>query len=268
MAKGHDPNSPVRQQTDEAHHARHQVGSRRRPDVTSHTHGPEVHRTTPPRPLRHAEAQPVTCVDTALVESTLPLLTKVVADMIRFQLATGCRPGEVCKIKPCMVDRTGDVWQIELEEHKTAYRGRQRTIFVGPKAKAILAPYLLRAADKHCFSPKESEAQRLEARNAARKTPISCGNKRGSNVARKPRKKPGEFYTTDSYAQAIKYACNRGELQEWSPNQLRHTAATDIRKRFGLEAAQVILGHAAADVTQVYAERDAAKAREVVKQIG
>lgn len=214
------------------------------------------------------EAQPVKCVDTKLVESTLPLLTKVVADMIRFQLATGCRPGEVCKIKPGMVDRTGDVWQIELEEHKTAYRGRQRTIFVGPKAKAILTPYLLRAADKHCFSPKESEAQRLAARNAARKTPLSCGNKRGSNVARKPRKKPGEFYTTDSYAQAIKYACIRGKLQEWSPNQLRHTAATEIRKNFGLEAAQVILGHAAADVTQVYAERDALKAVEVIRQIG
>ena len=56
--------------------------------------------------------------------------------------------------------------------------------------------------------------------------------------------------------------------KRWSPNQLRHTAATRIRKQFGLEAAQVILGHAAADVTQVYAERDADKAREVLRQIG
>ena len=54
----------------------------------------------------------------------------------------------------------------------------------------------------------------------------------------------------------------------WSPNQLRHTAATEIRKHHGLEAAQVILGHSQANVTQVYAERDLAKGLEVAKQIG
>ncbi len=56
--------------------------------------------------------------------------------------------------------------------------------------------------------------------------------------------------------------------QRWAPNQLRRAAATEMRKKFGLDAAQVILGHAAADVTQVYAERDAEKAREVVRQMG
>jgi site-specific recombinase XerC len=54
----------------------------------------------------------------------------------------------------------------------------------------------------------------------------------------------------------------------WNPNQLRHSAATEIRKRFGLEAAQVTLGHAAADVTQVYAERDLEKAAAVMAQVG
>ncbi len=37
-------------------------------------------------------------------------------------------------------------------------------------------------------------------------------------------------------------------------------AATRIRSEFGLETAQVVLGHAKADVTQIYAERDQAKA--------
>ena len=40
------------------------------------------------------------------------------------------------------------------------------------------------------------------------------------------------------------------------------------RPWFGLEAAQVVLGHSAADVTQIYAERDMAKAAEVMKQVG
>ena len=66
----------------------------------------------------------------------------------------------------------------------------------------------------------------------------------------------------------------RGELAKWqsehrwSPNQLRHTAGTAIRKRFGLEAAQVILGHASADVTQIYAERDLQKAVDIMREVG
>jgi integrase len=38
--------------------------------------------------------------------------------------------------------------------------------------------------------------------------------------------------------------------------------------RFGLEAAQVVLGHASADITQVYAERNQKLAAEVIRQIG
>lgn len=40
------------------------------------------------------------------------------------------------------------------------------------------------------------------------------------------------------------------------PHQLRHSAATRLRKQYGLEAAQVILGHKVLTVTQVYAERN------------
>jgi integrase len=54
----------------------------------------------------------------------------------------------------------------------------------------------------------------------------------------------------------------------WHPNQLRHTKATEVRRRFGLDGAQVIMGHAKADVTQVYAERSSALAVEIAKKIG
>ncbi|MCX7424739.1 MAG: tyrosine-type recombinase/integrase [Planctomycetia bacterium] len=58
------------------------------------------------------------------------------------------------------------------------------------------------------------------------------------------------------------------QLPRWSPNRLRHTAATEIRQRFGLEAAQVTLGHSQADVTQIYAEKDLTLAAEVARKIG
>lgn len=54
----------------------------------------------------------------------------------------------------------------------------------------------------------------------------------------------------------------------WSPNQLRHNAATYLRKQFGIEAARVVLGHASADVTEIYAELDLAKAAEIMGRVG
>jgi hypothetical protein len=41
-----------------------------------------------------------------------------------------------------------------------------------------------------------------------------------------------------------------------------------VRRAYGLEAAQVLLGHARADVTQVYAERDGRLAFRVAREIG
>ena len=215
------------------------------------------------------ECEPVEPVDEAVVAATLPYLTSIVADMVRFQALVGCRPGELVTITPGMVNRSGEVWLIELKKHKTAYRGKVRTIYVGPLAQGILAKYLLRGADSPCFSPIESDKERRQAQHEARVTPLSCGNKPGTNrIARKPRRAPGEAFTAGTYGRSILNACRRAKIVSWSPNQLRHNAATSIHKEFGLEAAQVILGHSQIGVTQVYAERDTAKAIEVARQIG
>ena len=78
----------------------------------------------------------------------------------------------------------------------------------------------------------------------------------------------GECYDTNSYRKAIERACTKADVPRWTPHRLRHNAATRIRKEFGLEAAQILLGHAQADVTQIYAEVDHAKAIKVAEEIG
>ena len=58
-------------------------------------------------------------------------------------------------------------------------------------------------------------------------------------------------------------------MPRWRPHQLRHLAAALIRQEFGLEAAQIILDHSSAEITDaVYAERDLRTAIEVVKKVG
>ncbi len=214
------------------------------------------------------EPDPVTPIDDATVEATLPHLPEVVADMVRLQRLTGARPSEVCALRPCDVDRSGDCWVYRPADHKTAHRGRGRVIVLGPQSQAVLLRYLARGAEDHCFRPCDSEAKRRSARSAERKTPLSCGNKPGGKRAAKPRRPAGQRYDTNAYGRAIHRACDKAKVPRWSPNRLRHAAATAIRKAYGIEAAQVCLGHSAPDTTSIYAEVDLARAVEVARAIG
>jgi integrase len=226
------------------------------------------------------ETAPVLPVDRSVVAATLACLSPIVADMVRLQMLTGMRPGEVCQVRPSDIDTTVDPWQYRPERHKTQHHGRERVVHIGPQAQELLHGYLHRPAEGHCFSPAEAVAMQLAARSAKRRTPISCGNRPGTNRKRQTKRSAGTSYDVHSYRRAIARGvkiANRERrkldpaavpLPNWHPNQLRHTAATEIRRQFGLEAAQVALGHSSADITQIYAERNYGLAAEVAKKIG
>lgn len=146
-------------------------------------------------------------------------------------------------------------WKYRVKGHKTEHHDRTRIIFIGPEAHKLIAAYLLRASTEACFSPAEVVAKQREERHARRVTPLSCGNRPGIRASKQERKgaarrSPDESYTNNSYRREVHDACDNafppaekltGEAlkrwrsnQRWSPNQLRHTAATEIRKRFGL----------------------------------
>jgi integrase len=92
------------------------------------------------------ETRPVRPV-AATVDAMLPHTPAVVADMVRLQRLTGARPGEICMLRPCDVDAAGDVGRYVPESHKTEHYGRERVIFIGPKALDVLKPYLPRDRD-------------------------------------------------------------------------------------------------------------------------
>jgi len=211
---------------------------------------------------------PVMPVTTENIQATLSHVSQVVADMVRFQLLTGCRPEDVWRLRPCDLDQSEDVWLYRPSSHKTEHRGRERIVFIGPKAQSILEPYLDRKPDQHCFSPREATQIMREQRAEARTTPIGQGNRAGTNRKQSPKRKARDHYDTNSYRRAIHRGCTRAGLATWNPNQLRHSRGTDIRRDFGLEAAQVVLGHASADITQTYAERDLSKAMQVAREVG
>jgi integrase len=249
------------------------------------------------------ETEAVRPIAAAAVDQTLAHLPPTVAAMVRLQLLTGARPGEVCALTTASVDRDGDVWTIRPAHHKTIHHGHGRTIMVGPQARAVLLPYLnLADPAAPVFSPAASEAARRAARTAARVTPAGHGNRVGNNRVARAKRRAGDRYDVAAYRHAIARACDaafpppaaldrhagesragwrerltadqRAELSRWRsdhrwhPHQLRHTAATLIRARFGVEAAQHVLGHATLSATEVYAERTANAARAVAAAIG
>ena len=237
-----------------------------------------------------------------VVEATLPFMSPTVAAMVRVQLLTGARPGEVCSMRTGDIDRSGDVWLYRPAKHKTQHHGHNREIPIGPKAQAVLAPFIRSDPAAYLFSPADADAAHRAKRSADRRTPASCGNVPGSNRKRSPKKGPGDQYAVGVFRQAIARACDAafpppeplarrrketraawrarltGEQRaalaawrkehRWNPHRLRHSAGTAIRRQFGLEAAQTVLGHRTLSATQIYAEKHADTARQVAAQIG
>jgi hypothetical protein len=56
-----------------------------------------------------------------------------------------------------MIDRTGEVWMVDLAQHKNSHKNKSRRIFVGPKAQKALLPFLLEnQPNEPIFSPPGS----------------------------------------------------------------------------------------------------------------
>jgi integrase len=227
------------------------------------------------------------------VEATLLFMPKPVAAMVRIQLLTGCRTGEVVSMRGCDLRTEGAVWEYRPRRHKNSWRGQTRVIMIGPRAQEVLKPFLKSDPRAYIFDPRDAvaahHAERARKRRS-RPTP--------SEDSRRVKGRPGQGrsarYDRRTYRQAVVRACDRAFLhptlskiqpkkltteqgaeirewrkrQRWFPLQLRHTRADQIERQFGIEGSQLVLGHAAPDTTLIYLERDLERARQIMEAIG
>ena len=213
------------------------------------------------------ETKPVKPVPEEHVEVIEPFVTPQIWAMVNFQLWTGCRPGEACVIRTIDLKMDGPVWEYRPHTHKGEHHGKERVIYIGPHGQEVLKPWLRMDLHAYLFSPREGRAAYQAKRAASRKTPVPPNRRNGKPKAN-PKRRPGEVYTTSTYDNAISRACERAEAPTWSPNQLRHLAGTKIRAAYGIEAARIILGHSSMKMSEVYAEIDQEKAKEIMKKLG
>ena len=203
--------------------------------------------------------------------------------MVQFERLTGCRPGEVCQLRPIDLDRSGDVWQFRPGQpqdrapreagylHRTQGPGGYPALFVpGCQPPTVSARPKARQAprgNEGCAGkqgpafPAEPPQGPARAARHGHATPRTATPAR-SAAASIRRTRPS------SKAQELQID-NPALLAYWAPNRLRHTPGYRSAAAItGWKPRRSILGHAKADVTQVYAERDQALAAEVMKKIG
>lgn len=223
--------------------------------------------------------------------------------MIQLQLWTAMRPGEVTIMRTCDVrasdpaippELEGKVWVYRPASHKTEHHDMERIVFLGPHAQQILSAWLRpENPEAYLFSPQEAVAF-SRAERAARRRHV-----RKYSRKTRPQRAPKAYYDVTAYNHAVQRACEiamgmpseyrvpskstlsdeekaarRAKASEWrakhawSPNQLRHNAATLIREKYGIEVARIICGHANIATTEIYAEADLEMAARAILQMG
>jgi integrase len=239
---------------------------------------------------------PVGPVPEAIVERTIEHLSPTVAAMVRLQLASAMRPGELVVMRARDLNMFGAIWEYRPGEHKGEHLEKDRVIMLGPRAIEIIRPFLCLDISGFTFSPKRVVAQKEAERRESRKSPLwaSHAEQQARKRAARGRRSLKDRYDVSAYRRAIARACDKAFLHpelskvekkkltpeqwdelkawqkahRWHPHQLRHTAATKIRRQYGAEAAQAVLGHAELSTTEIYAEKSLEAARQIAREIG
>jgi integrase len=182
------------------------------------------------------------------VEATFPHLHEradrraVLEAMVRVHWLLGCRPQDLCGMRPRDIDRTGDVWHYVPGSHKNEHRDQELEYWIGPKAQAVLAPLL-----------------------------AGCPDNRP--VFAYPRKvKSGGWIAVAGqvYCRRVKAACVLAGVRVWTPHQLRHSRATEVMRIYESDqAAATIIGDTTEVTRRIYADNPGqAVARRIARATG
>ena len=212
------------------------------------------------------ETKPVKPVPRSAVDAIRLYVSPQIWAMVELQWLTGMRSGEVTIMRAYDIEMSGAVWLYRPTTHKTFHHGHERIVDLGPRSQKIIRLFLKADVTAYLFQPIDAinELHRIQCAQRVARGGI------GSHKRRKypPRWRPGDCYTADSYRRAIARVCYKAGIARWHPHQLRHAAATRIRKQYGLEIARAILGHRSLVVTETYAELDRQHVCGIVAKIG
>ena len=191
------------------------------------------------------------------VQAVIKKTNRRVGNMIRVQLITGMRSGDVCSMRWCDIDRSGDVWIYEPKWHKTQHLGVVRQVALSQDVRNILEEYAHLPPGVPIFRSSQSKTRdeemslkllKVKVRNYYNSIKMACLRAWPHPTIKTSR----HSWTQDEKVVMIEHIMK----VRWFPHQLRHLSATLIRANLDIEAARVTLGHSTVATTERYAQPD------------
>ena len=179
------------------------------------------------------------------VERTLPELPPAPRAMVQLQLLTGMRPEEVCYARAGDFTEDDGLLRYEAREdaNKLAHLGVPKIVYLGPRAREIIRPFLDEARQ---HGPDAWVFTTRQVWNGA----VRC-------------------YTPTYYRRVVGEACARAGVPHYSPGRLRHTRLSQTRKRYTKDGAQAEAGHLHPEMTGRYTDSVLDElARKIARETG
>jgi integrase len=250
------------------------------------------------------ETDPVEPVAWEHVEATLPHLPPMLAAMVLLQWRTGMRPGEIVAMREADIDKSGETWIYRPRHHKTKHKGIKREVPLLAEACAILEPFL-GAKREFLFVASGHKAKAVRYTTSTYSQAVRRGAAAASAPGRhdailavlpedvrhffanKVRQLTAQMSRARLAGLVERIATRKGldgkklaklavaalekhkdAVPAWSPNQLRHAAATRIANGSRLEDARIVLGHTDPRTTLRYVKPDLQRAIDAMKKLG
>lgn len=183
------------------------------------------------------------------VETIVKELHEPVRTMVLFHWHTGVRSQSVVQAHSEQFEIDQDGMLIWHPRHKTEHLDKTVRIPLGPKARDLISGRLeiggslFKTRLDTTYSPWSYRREIIRAQE-------NLFDRQTEKHKEAPKKHPKPIRV------------------KWTPHQLRHAKATYIRNKYGIEAAQAILGHDSLQATQIYSEARFQLAKQIAMKEG
>jgi integrase len=174
-----------------------------------------------------------------------------IAAMMRLQICTSMRPGDVCLMRWADIDKKGPngTWVYTVEGAKTEHLGHVTRYLLGTAAQKILEQFPA-LPTAYIFSP----AKRMAERHAA-----------GRRSREPMRRRFNARWTTLAYRLHVKIAAAKAGVEDFTNHELRHTAVTVVTNEAGLAVASAAANHKDIATTSRYYHSSAGEKVQAVR---
>jgi len=133
-----------------------------------------------------------------VIAATLPFLAPTVSAMVQVQRLTGCRPGEIFRMRVGDIDRNrgNGLWYYVPGSYKTEKFVGKIEFPLGKPEQELIAPYLIgKKSEAAVFSPRTTTKERATQARENRKSKLTPSQReRDAKRAEKNASRVGEFY--------------------------------------------------------------------------